>query len=145
MNNVCCKCGIVESTNKEYNWYTNASGKTYTYFICIKCYKEENRQKYIKMTSEQKALRRIKTALRSRKLRNDAIKYLGGKCVKCGISELEVLELDHILNDGAYQRDIKKQYSYKMWKQILNGERTDIQVLCANCHRRKTNKFTMKY
>jgi hypothetical protein len=70
-----------------------------------------------------------------------AMLSLGMKCAKCDISDFRVLQFDHKNNDGAAERGRNKsshKNSYVMFKAIINGERTDIQLLCANCHMLKT-------
>jgi len=69
-----------------------------------------------------------------------AIKDLGGCCKRCGESDPIVLEIDHI--DGhAPGRRAKgggNGYSTKLHRRILAGNHENLQVLCANCHVRKT-------
>ncbi len=67
-----------------------------------------------------------------------AVQKLGGKCAACPETDYVVLQLDHINNDGNTERTQKGESREKMSRAIIAGERDDIQVLCANCHARKT-------
>lgn len=70
-------------------------------------------------------------------LKRQAIMKLGGKCVVDGIAELDVLEIDHIVPI----KQAVRRGSGTTWYNAILKDRTDVsnlQVLCANCHRRKT-------
>jgi 5-methylcytosine-specific restriction endonuclease McrA len=72
---------------------------------------------------------------RYHKRRLEAIQYLGGKCNNC--SSLENLELDHI------DRNKKSFGISKLWsisKEKYQEELEKCQVLCRNCHEKKTLK-----
>ena len=58
-------------------------------------------------------------------------------CVLCGELDLAVLDFDH-LDPSTKINSICKMYS-SSWKRI-EAEIAKCQVLCANCHRRKTAK-----
>jgi hypothetical protein len=76
--------------------------------------------------------------LNFRPSRLHAILVLGGRCVVCGTDDLDVLELDHIT--PLYQTNKNREPTSTLAKTIILGQippRT-IQVLCANCHSRKT-------
>lgn len=66
------------------------------------------------------------------KRKEELIKKLGGKCVKCGISDIRVLDINHI--DRKKKTKIK-YYSWQkrllQWEKDING----LELLCANCHR----------
>lgn len=64
-----------------------------------------------------------------------AVSLLGGKCAKCGTSDLRVLQFNHINGNG------KKDYDNygggtAFCGAILNGRRgtSGLSVLCANCN-----------
>ena len=71
--------------------------------------------------------------------RNECITKYGGKCKECGITEYVVLDIDHIDNNGAEHRKTFKNSIYKHLADL--GYPEGYQVLCANCHRRKTAKW----
>jgi 5-methylcytosine-specific restriction endonuclease McrA len=67
--------------------------------------------------------------------RQAAIDTLGGSCVHCGEVDPIVLEIDHIDGRGGAHRKVKSKVG------ILRSVAADpegYQLLCANCHRRKT-------
>jgi len=74
--------------------------------------------------------------------RAELIRKLGGKCQnpECGIEDIDVLEFDHIkpLNSA------KRKYGNILREVKKHPER--FQLLCANCHRRKTlNEFEKRW
>ena len=56
-------------------------------------------------------------------------------CVICGESDPIILDFDHLNNKHKNISDMK----YQSWKTI-EKEIAKCQVLCSNCHRRKTAK-----
>ena len=73
---------------------------------------------------------RIWQGNRRAKERQDILELLGGKCVKCGISDWRVLQIDHINGDGGKERRITN-----LNRMLLkNIDRKRHQILCANCN-----------
>ena len=67
-----------------------------------------------------------------------AVDMLGGKCVRCEIDNIIVLQFDHI--KPVLRKE--PQGSVFMVRQIVAGkvDLSTLQVLCANCHAIKTYK-----
>jgi hypothetical protein len=57
-------------------------------------------------------------------------------CADCGESDPVVLEFDH-LDTQAKSFDIGQSLPYRKWQSILE-EIDKCDVVCANCHRRRT-------
>jgi 5-methylcytosine-specific restriction endonuclease McrA len=75
----------------------------------------------------------------------EAAYTLGGACTTCGETDVSVLQFDHIAGDGYLER--KKNSSGGSGKSVSSWIKTHpeearakYQVLCANCHMRKTVK-----
>ncbi len=77
---------------------------------------------------------------RTVELRKEALEALGGKCVRCGFSDSDALQIDHIYGTENGTRELRKTRS--KYLAILRGavDRTELQVLCANCHMIKTRR-----
>jgi len=80
-------------------------------------------------------------AYERRKYEKNRIKVLdllGGSCEKCGISDYDVLQIDHIepINKSCKQRTCNT----KIFRRLVSGllELKNLQILCANCHMKKT-------
>lgn len=125
------KCGVCKK-DKPIDQFsrnpTKKDGRQYQCRDCQKKYREshykKNRQKYIdkaaKWRFEQK-----------RKL----YEYLNGKvCKDCGESDVIVLEFDH-LRDKDF--NIGQHVGYKSFKSIKE-EIEKCDIVCANCHKRRT-------
>jgi len=102
----------------------------------VKATRSRNYQK-----NKEKINLRIRTWYRQIKL-NLLKVYGGGKiaCSNCGFEDADVLELDHINNDGKHERDQLKMstpqfYRYLTKKNYPDKER--YQVLCRNCNWKK--------
>jgi hypothetical protein len=72
--------------------------------------------------------------------RTEAIKTLGGKCVYCGCDIQKALELNH-KNGGGNKEKASKQYQkhgrtyqIKMYLDIINSKRNDIELTCRVCN-----------
>jgi 5-methylcytosine-specific restriction protein A len=63
------------------------------------------------------------------KLKKQALTRDNYMCLNCGFSEKEIMEVDHI-----------KERKFGGTNKLEN-----LQTLCPNCHRRKTNRFLKSY
>jgi hypothetical protein len=73
-----------------------------------------------------------------RYVRAQAILALGGKCVICGVSDLRVLDINHINGKDCPQKKEGKtvDLKYQEHLRILDGEdMPHIEVRCCNCNR----------
>lgn len=77
-----------------------------------------------------------KEARHQRKL--EVIKKLGGKCVRCGFSDIRALQIDHINGNGRKELMSFKSHRDALIRNILqlsaNEMNTKYQLLCANCN-----------
>ena len=66
--------------------------------------------------------------------KTELIKKLGSKCIKCGISDIRVLDINH-KDPSKKERPKDRKYNwtrrFKEWNKNFNN----IELLCANCHR----------
>ncbi|KKM06705.1 hypothetical protein LCGC14_1741310 [marine sediment metagenome] len=61
--------------------------------------------------------------------------YYGGKCITCGETDYDMLEMDHINDDGCGHR---KEVGRKIYRWIIRNNFPDnLQLLCANCNLKK--------
>lgn len=106
-------------------------------------YRLKHRQKLCGLNIEWKTRNPDKVKIyrqrASKNVRIRIIGLLGGRCSKCGISDIRVLQVDHINSDGAIERRKYKQSSLK--SKILRDLKIDLieaktryQLLCANCN-----------
>lgn len=82
---------------------------------------------------EYNAYMRIYHIKRYRRLRNEALIFLGGKCTKCG--SLNKLELDHIDRETK-SIEVSQMLNVslkKFWNEVKK-----CQILCRPCHIEKT-------
>jgi hypothetical protein len=57
-----------------------------------------------------------------RRCKQKIIDAYGGKCQCCGESIFEFLSIDHIHNDGAQERKIKKKWNWRKILQMVDKE-----------------------
>jgi hypothetical protein len=109
----CLRCGV-ELTDE--NFYPSLRKKSY--FLCIKCYREDYNRLY-------------------QKSREEFIEAYGGKCECCGESHHEFLTADHIYNDGAEERRARPSYLGVKFYRDLKAQgwpKDRIQLMCFNCN-----------
>ncbi len=128
----CGRCGELKAI-AEFNWRRRARNQRDNYCrACRAAYKREhyarNKPRYI-----------ANTAARNRAVREARTVYLleffaTHPCVDCGETDPLVLEFDHLgdklFNVGNGLRD-------RAWASVL-AEMAKCEVVCANCHRRRT-------
>lgn len=128
----CYRCGELKPAD-EFNWRRKKKGQRDSFCRpCRSAYKKEhyaaNRQQYIDRASNRKrelALQR--TVFLIEFFRTHA-------CVDCGEADPVVLEFDH-LRDKRFA--IGGALATQNWQSILD-EIDKCEVVCANCHRRRT-------
>jgi hypothetical protein len=128
----CYRCGELK-TAEHFAW-RNKEKRTYDSFCrpCRSSYKKEhyaaNRQQYI-----DRAQKRKSEVLLERTMY--LIEYFRTHpCVDCGESDPVVLEFDH-LRDKLFS--VGMDLARRNWQRILD-EIEKCEVVCANCHRRRT-------
>jgi hypothetical protein len=128
----CYSCGELKPPD-AFAWRRKAKGQRDSF--CRPCrsaygkkHYQANRQRYIDQAAVVK--RRLRQERTSR-----LIEYFGTHpCVDCGEADPIVLEFDH-LRDKRF--DIGTSILNYSWQVILD-EIAKCEVVCANCHRRRT-------
>lgn len=136
---ICNKCGV-EKDEKEF--YVRNMRKNILHRQCKACYKAHRQKNY-----ENHYLKYREAYLQRAKLRRERLRtefrtqmknYMSNKsCQDCGENDIRVLELDHIEPSGkkfTISQAVRLGYS---WQDILL-EIEKCQVLCANCHKKRT-------
>jgi hypothetical protein len=75
--------------------------------------------------------------------RKKLLELLGGRCVRCGLSDIRALQIDHINGHGS--KELHKKGNITTYRQYManpNLAKSQLQVLCANCNwiKRAENK-----
>jgi hypothetical protein len=105
------------------------------------------RKWYWKHIDRTRLIGREKARRLRKEKRQEVVRVLGGKCVKCGFSDIRALQIDHI--NGGGTKELKEFYSMgkiKYYKSIIENElrNNKYQLLCANCNwikRFENNEF----
>jgi len=128
-----CYSGGLFKPLEDFSWRRRARGQRESFCRpCRSAYRrkhyEANRQRYIDQAAASK-----------RRLRRERTRYLVDyfarhPCVDCGESDPVVLEFDHV-RDKAFA--IGQKLDRTTWETILQ-EMEKCEVVCANCHRRRT-------
>lgn len=134
----CAKCGLERPTG---DFYTKRSAKSGRASRCKSCELTQKRDEYRADGAARRQKARDSFASGSRavtRARNAAwlLEYLSSRpCVACGEGDPVVLDLDHIRgNKRASVANMVNGHSLA----AIQAEVEKCQVLCANCHRKKT-------
>ena len=89
---------------------------------------EANKQRYIDQARAQKNVRRLARTL-------FLLDYFAAHpCTDCGERDPVVLEFDHLADK---EFDVTQKLTDRNWQAVLD-EMRKCEVVCANCHRRRT-------
>ena len=118
---------------EQFAWRRRSEGERQPY--CRECMAEYNRAHY--RANPDIYLRRARR--RAESVRRERIQYLleyfrTHPCVDCGEADPLVLEFDHL---GNKVFTISEGLRDRAWQPILD-EIDKCEVVCANCHRRRT-------
>jgi hypothetical protein len=118
---------------EEFNWRRKASGQRDS--LCRPCRSEYHREHYL--ANKQRYVDQAR--LRKRALALERTRFLlryfaTHPCTDCGETDPVVLEFDH-LGDKLF--DVAAGLPYRAWQAVLD-EIDKCEVVCANCHRRRT-------
>ena len=80
-----------------------------------------------------------KSRLRIKRIRYEILEEFGSKCVCCGISDPDILQFDHIHNDG-YKESQHRNPLVEMHRVGILPHK--YQLLCANCNMKKRFYFS---
>ena len=128
----CYGCGELKAA-EEFSWRRKARGQRDSFCRpCRSAYGKEhyaaNRRRYIdqaQVVTQRLRLKRTKYLIEY---------FVTHPCVDCGETDPVVLEFDH-LRDKHFE--ISRALHGRNWQAILN-EIEKCEVVCANCHRRRT-------
>jgi len=117
----------------EFAWRRKAKRQRHN--MCRPCHSAYHREHYLQ--NKQRYVDQAR--LRKQALAKERIAYLLSffdehPCVDCGETDPVVLEFDHI---GPKLFNIGQDLPYRSWPSIL-AEIEKCEVVCANCHRRRT-------
>ncbi len=96
-------------------------------------------------TPDQKKVWREANRRAYHSLREEVITNLGGICVACQNEDVDVLQVDHIHGGGG---KLRKELGHTKTMRIIRDRLrekdssvfNEVQILCANCHHKKTTR-----
>lgn len=138
---VCTKCGPPAQPIENFAWRHRDKGTRQP--ICRTCQNAYNRMHY--QTYRPKYIKKARLWSSNQSKVNAAfvIDYLRHHpCVDCGENDIVVLEFDH-LRDKLMDVSVLCRGGYSLGKVQL--EIAKCEVVCANCHRRRTAKRAGSY
>ena len=133
MNKTCRKCGETKECG-EFRVRVDRPGQLYSW--CIQCKLEYDRKYY--KDNERDRQTKVKAARDKVRKRNQEIILCwleAHPCVDCGEPDPIVLEFDHLQAD---EKVVEVSTLTTASKYRLLVEMAKCEVVCANCHRRRT-------
>lgn len=108
--------------------------------LCRPCKREYDREYHANRSSDAKARKMKLQDERLNLLKGFILEYLlDNPCVVCSEPDPVVLEFDHIVREEK-SRNISDMIRSGCSVETLRKEIAKCQVLCANCHKRRTAK-----
>jgi hypothetical protein len=132
----CCTCKQVKPLDEFNKRKRSKDGRQGSCRDCNKAYHYKHWDRHMAQIRE-----RSKQVLeRNRRL---MVEYLRAHpCVDCGETDIIVLEFDHLRDKSANVSSLMMRKNE--WQRVLN-EIAKCQVVCANCHRRRTARRSNNY
>lgn len=129
----CSTCKVEKSLDQFHRNSTKPDGFQYSCKACKSAYNKTHQQRY----GKKFAASRTASKLEARKRAEEFLEqYLGTHpCVDCGESDIIVLEFDH-LRDKKFEIGLGRSNGYSV--AALASEIKKCDVVCCNCHRRRT-------
>lgn len=118
---------------EDFSWANKAKGKRSAW--CRPCYKEYDKERW--STDERKTIKKIQQAAIRKRNQQFLWDYLKENPCPCGETDPVVLEFDHRTSEGKIG-NLSEMASNMKSIQNLRNEIEKCDVLCSNCHRRKT-------
>lgn len=126
----CTKCKITKESFPK-----RSASKDGLSSWCTSCFSEHSKNKYAS-DAEERARKKKNVDRLIEKTREYIFQYLKkNPCVVCGESDIVVLEFDH-RNPDEKKYNVSEMMKFSV--ESLKNEIKKCDVLCANCHRRKT-------
>jgi hypothetical protein len=129
----CGRCGELKLV-QEFAWRRKSLGQRHNY--CRPCHAAYHRQQYL--ANRQRYIDQAqanKRRARREKTEQLLAYFATHPCVDCGETDPLVLEFDHVSDDKSFE--VARAMSDRAWSAILD-EIAKCEVVCANCHRRRT-------
>lgn len=131
---VCTKCGPPAQPIEHFAIRNRVRGSRQA--MCRSCQSQYGKRHYETYRSAYIQKARIRNAAQSKTNGEFLIEYLSNHpCVDCGEDDIVVLEFDH-QRDKLLNVSVLSREGYSLTK--LKQEIAKCEVVCANCHRRRT-------
>ncbi len=130
MNRICTLCKKEKSI---YEYCLDKRALCGRSLRCKECQRNYARGWYLKNIESQRIFRKQQ----KRKWKLELIKEYGGKCVCCGITEIDFLTIDHIYNDGGKERKTIPGHHLAFKLKQRGWPKDRYQLLCYNCNMAK--------
>ncbi len=131
------KCPACTKDKPEDEFRKSKSRKDGYQPYCLTCDKEKQKEWYNKNKEKCIAKSNIRNAAARKDSREYVLAYLKEHpCINCGEEDPVVLDFDHIGNKNLTISQLVTRGQLTAIKEEIK----QCQVLCANCHRRKTAK-----
>lgn len=114
------------------------------FIYCKKCRRFDSHEHY--ENNKVVIKKRVRKAVLRYRERNQKflLEYLGKHpCVDCGESDVVVLEFDHIKGDK--KKGVAKMVREGLSLQTIQKEIDKCEVVCANCHKKRTYSRANSY
>ena len=121
------------------SFYRNPSRRGGLSSQCRHCHHRVEQDYYARNAGRERAKRKLRNALVRRANHARMMEYLRHReCGTCGIDDPVVLEFHHVGTRGPKYAPVSVLVTHGYSWRIVQAEIAKCEVLCANCHRKRT-------
>jgi hypothetical protein len=137
MKKICSGCKQERDEEQDFTWKSKERGLRHS--RCKFCMSQVNKQHYQQNKQAYMARVHARDDLIVTDNRRRLAAYLASHpCVDCGLTDIRVLEFDHIR--GKKKDNIARMVENGFSWPTIEAEIAKCEVRCANCHRIKTSE-----
>jgi len=136
-------CTFCKERKKKAGFNKNKAKKDGLQTHCRECSHKKFKDYYDNNKDAHKAKVREDRIKARKRNKGFLMEYLSDKrCTDCGEDDILVLEFDHLRDK---KNDISRMVNANISLSAIKEEITKCDVVCANCHRRRTHKRLNSY
>lgn len=140
------RCSICKLDKDESEFNKNKAKKDGLNTLCRECSNKRSKRYYAENQEHHCKVVRKRNLKRQKEAQDYVLSVLtGAKCTDCPVTDVRVLEFDHVKSKGKKLKHVSKMINEGYGIEMLQKEIAKCEIVCANCHRIRTFERTPSY